>query len=205
MEQPGYDAMADLYAATSPHPFLTPLEEHAVAAFADTVRDRHADGPVVDVGCGLGQVTAFLAKRGLASIGIDPSEQMLARATREFPHLDFVRGDATLDQLDGDLPIAAILARFSLIHIPPENVPDVLRCWSSRTLAGAPVLVACQISSHTGQVEQFDHKVAPAWRWHPDRLAAALSDAGFDEVWRAVSQPDDQHRFADVHLLATRR
>ncbi|PVY27631.1 methyltransferase family protein [Williamsia muralis] len=205
MEQPGYDAMADLYAATFPHPFLTALEEHAVAAFADTVRDRGADGPAVDVGCGLGQVTAFLAERGLTSIGIDPSEQMLARATREFPHLDFVQGDATLDQLNGALPIAAILARFSLIHIPPEDIPDVLRCWASRTFAGAPVLVACQISSHAGQVEQFDHKVAPAWRWHPDRLAADLSDAGFDEVWRAVSQPDDQHRFADVHMLATRR
>lgn len=205
MEQPGYDAMADLYAATFPHPFLTPFEEHAVAAFADTVRDRRADGPVVDVGCGLGQVTAFLAERGLESIGIDPSEQMLARATREFPHLDFVRGDATLDQLGGDLPIAGILARFSLIHIPPEDILDVLRCWASRTSAGASILVASQISSHAGQVEQFDHKVAPAWRWHPDRLAAALSDAGFDEVWRAVSQPDDQHRFADVHILATRR
>lgn len=205
MEQPGYDAMADLYAATFPHPFLTPREEHAIAAFADTVRDRRADGPVVDVGCGLGTVTAFLAARGLASIGIDPSDQMLARATREFPHLDFVLGDATLDQLHRDLPIAAILARFSLIHIRPEDVPDVLRCWASRTSAGAPILVACQISSHAGQVEQFDHKVAPAWRWHPDRLAADLSDAGFDEVWRAVSQPDDQHRFADVHMLATRR
>ena len=205
MEQPGYDALADLYAETFPHPFLTPLEKHAVEAFADTVRDRGADGPVVDVGCGLGQVTAFLAERGLASIGVDPSEQMLARATREFPHLDFVRGDATLDQLDGDLPIAAILARFSLIHIPPEDIPDVLRCWASRTSAGAPILLACQISSHAGQVEQFDHKVAPAWRWHPDRLAAALSVAGFDEVWRAVSQPDDQHRFAEVHMLVTRR
>lgn len=205
MEQPGYDAMADLYAATFPHPFLTPREEHAIAAFADTVRDRRADGPVVDVGCGLGTVTAFLAARGLASIGIDPSDQMLARATREFPHLDFVLGDATLDQLHRDLPIAAILARFSLIHIPPEDVPDVLRCWASRTSAGAPILVACQISSHAGQVEQFDHKVAPAWRWHPDRLAADLSDAGFDEVWRAVSQPDDQHRFGEVHMLARRR
>lgn len=205
MEQPGYDAMADLYAATFPHPFLTPREEHAIAAFADTVRDRRADGPVVDVGCGLGTVTAFLAARGLASIGIDPSDQMLARATREFPHLDFVLGDATLDQLHRDLPIAAILARFSLIHIPPEDVPDVLRCWASRTSAGAPILVACQISSHAGQVEQFDHKVAPAWRWHPDRLAADSSDAGFDEVWRAVSQPDDQHRFGEVHMLARRR
>ena len=162
MEQPGYDAMADLYAATFPHPFLTPLEEHAVAAFADTVRDGPEDGLVVDVGCGLGQVMAFLAERGLTTIGIDPSEQMLARATREFPHLTFVRGDASLDQLDHNFPIAGILARFSLIHIPPEEVPDVLRRWASRASANTPVLVACQISSRTGQVEQFDHKVAPA-------------------------------------------
>jgi SAM-dependent methyltransferase len=205
VEQPGYDAMAELYATTFPHPFLTALEEHAVAAFADTIRTGDREGLVVDVGCGLGQVTAYLSDHGLRTVGIDPSDQMLARAERAYPQLSFVKGDASLHQLDEGEPIAAILARFSLIHIPPADVPNILRGWASRVAPGTPVLVACQISSLPGQVEEFDHKVAPAWRWHPDRLAAVLSDAGFVEVWRAVSQADPQHRFADVHMLATRR
>lgn len=202
VDQPGYDALAELYASTFPSPYLTPIEEHAVAAFADTVRDSGLDGVVVDVGCGLGQVTADLARR-LTVVGLDPSEGMFAFAKRDHPALDFVIGDSSLGSIDADVPIVAIIARFSLIHSDPSAVPDILRTWAGRVPVGGTVLVACQMSEDAGVVE-FDHKVAPAWRWHPDRLSAELSAAGFGEVWRITARPDADHRFPDVHMLARR-
>lgn len=204
MKQPGYDALAELYAATFPSPYLTPIEEHAVAAFADTVRDSRLDGVVVDVGCGLGQVTADLARRGLTVLGLDPSEGMLAFARRDHPALDFSVGDSTLESIDADVTIAAIIARFSLIHSDPSVVPEIMRNWANRVPVGGVVLAACQMSEDA-EVVEFDHTVAAAWRWHPDRLSAELSAAGFDEVWRIIARPDADHRFPDVHLLARRR
>ena len=71
--------------------------------------------------------------------------------------------------------------------------------------SGGVALVVGRTTDIPGEVVEFDHAVAPAWRWHPDRLAAVLSDAGFDEVWRTVSRPDADHRFPGVHLAARRR
>ncbi|OBA32838.1 methyltransferase type 11 [Rhodococcus sp. 852002-51564_SCH6189132-a] len=206
MTQPGYDALADLYVELFPDPYLTPLERHTVAAFAEMVCQSQVQGVVLDVGCGPGYVAADLADRGLDVIGLDPSTEMLRIARGAYPALRFVRDDARLgsDDLRGVVP-SAIIARFSLIHVPPLEIPRVLAGWAERIPPGGVVLVAGQTTDEPGEVVEFDHAVAPAWRWHPDRLAAALSDAGFDEVWRTVGRPDADHRFPDVHLAARRR
>lgn len=51
---------------------------------------------VVDLGCGTGNVTAILAARWptAQTVGIDPSETMLARARSEHPRLRFEAADA---------------------------------------------------------------------------------------------------------------
>lgn len=70
-----YDRVADNYA----HMVLTtgigdirrhPWLKASIDAFADTVTGL---GPVLDVGCGPGTVTAYLAERGLDVSGVDLS------------------------------------------------------------------------------------------------------------------------------------
>ncbi|WP_199256175.1 class I SAM-dependent methyltransferase [Mycolicibacterium mengxianglii] len=199
MTQPGYEALADRYAETFPGPFQSPIERHAVEAFVENI---HATGVVVDVGCGLGHVTADIARRGLDVIGCDPSPAMLAIARRNYPHLDFIDTDATMAGVTG--PISAVIARFSLIHIPPDQVSDILRLWAGRLRPETPVLIASQSSDTPGAATPFDHAVAPAWRWHPDELSRVLADTGFAEKWRIVNRPDAIHRFPGVHVLAHR-
>ncbi|MGW6694422.1 class I SAM-dependent methyltransferase [Rhodococcus sp. NPDC054953] len=206
MTQPGYDALADLYSETFPSAYQTALERHTIAAFAELVGDGPAEGVVVDVGCGLGGITADLTARGLEVIGVDPSRGMLDIARRDHPHLEFACDDALLGSVDfGGRPVRAILARYSLIHVPPADVPAVLARWAALTGPGALVAVAGQSTDTPGEIVEFDHVVRRAWRWHPDALARALADAGFDEEWRMTSRPDVLHRFPDVHLVARRR
>ncbi|RCK68389.1 class I SAM-dependent methyltransferase [Desertihabitans brevis] len=203
--QPGYDVLAETYHEVLPLPYQTPLEEHAVAAFADTVLRRDAAGVVVDVGCGTGGVAADLTARGLAVVGVDPSSAMLVIAAREHPGLTLLRGDARLAALPPEQPVAAVIARFSLIHVPPEELAEVFAVWRSRLPAGGPVLVAFQCEDDPSRpYEEFDHKVARAWRPHPDAMADRLTAAGFAEVWRTISRPDAMHRFPECHLLLCR-
>lgn len=202
MTQPGYDALARLYADTFPDAYLTPLEQHTMHAFADLVAVTGPDGQIADVGCGLGHITADLARFGRPVIGVDPSTHMLSLAREAHPECEFACDDAFLDSLAPDRPIAAIVARFSLIHVPPDTAARVLARWSARIQPGGLLLVATQCADDEPVVE-FDHAVAPAWRWHPDHLAETVRDAGFDELWRVVARPDGElHRFAEVHLAA---
>ncbi|MFT4127135.1 MAG: class I SAM-dependent methyltransferase [Gordonia sp. (in: high G+C Gram-positive bacteria)] len=206
MPQPGYDALADTYAATFPTAFSAAWERHAVEMFADTIVDATPpSGPtVVDVGCGIGHVAAHLARLGTRVIAVDPSVGMLRHAGDAYPDIDFRRGDAHLTDVDLT-GVDAVLARFSLIHLPPTQVEEVLADWHRRLPPHATLLIAVQ-GSDTPGVSAFDHAVAPAWRWHPDTLAAAVTAAGFTETWRLIHRPtsDVGNRFPAVHLAASR-
>ncbi|GAA2386610.1 class I SAM-dependent methyltransferase [Gordonia cholesterolivorans] len=201
-DQPGYDALADLYDRTFPDPFQTALERRAVDAFADMVLESRPDEGVVDVGCGTGGVSAHLAGRGLSVCGVDPSAGMLAVARRRHPQLTLRTDDARLVTVDLSR-VGGVVAQHSLIHVPPDEVREILVDWSARLSAGAVVLISTQAADEPG-VHEFDHAVAKAWRWHPDALADAVVAAGFAEIWRTVSRADADHRFPDVHLAARR-
>jgi SAM-dependent methyltransferase len=124
--QPGYDALADVYASRFPTAYTSAMERHDVAMFADEM-----PGPgtrIVDVGCGTGHVAADLHRRGFDVRGVDPSEQMLTHARRAYPNLPFTVGDAWLRDVDLS-DVEGLVARLSLIHLPPDDVRALLRSW----------------------------------------------------------------------------
>ena len=90
-------------------------------ALLDTVlTERPPGSTVADVGCGPGHVTAYLHDRGAPCVGVDVSPGMLEVARENNPGLDFVEGSLT------NLPVAdgswgAIVALYSIIHLPPES------------------------------------------------------------------------------------
>lgn len=49
---------------------------------------------VVDVGCGAGRAVAELTERGIAAVGVDHDERMIALARSRWPRADFRAGDA---------------------------------------------------------------------------------------------------------------
>ena len=205
-DQPGYDALADVYDQTFPDGYSSDEERAAVDRFAAALTDGGASGPVVDVGCGTGHQAHDVSTKGFDVIGVDPSAEMLAHARRRFPELAFVQDDARLGTL-GTAKVSGILARYSLIHVPPEQLADVSNSWASRLRPGGVVMTAFQAldADAAGDVEEFDHVVAPAWRWRPDAISAMLTDVGLTETWRAVSPPADGfRRFPECHLMHVR-
>jgi SAM-dependent methyltransferase len=198
-----YDSVATLYAELFGDVLDTlPLERALLAAFADLVRG-HGNGPVADIGCGPGHVTAHLNSLGLNVFGIDLSPEMIAIARRTHPDLRFDVGSMTaLDLADGVL--GGVLANYSFIHTPPAELPVVFAEFA-RVLAPGGHLLLGFFAGDDPQPREFDHKVAPAYWWSPDSLADLVRQAGFVEVARLVRAANEGERGPQGQLLMRRQ
>jgi SAM-dependent methyltransferase len=101
-----------------------PYDRALLGLFADLVRAA-GGGPVADVGCGPGRITAYLRGLGVDAFGVDLSPGMIDVARRDHPGVRFEVGSMT-DLGLADASVAGVLAWFSLIHVPDDEVPAVV-------------------------------------------------------------------------------
>lgn len=176
----------------------------ALALFTDSVREI-GGGPVADVGCGPGHVTAHLHKLGVDAFGIDLSPEMIEIARRDHPGLRFEVGSMT----DLDLPagsLAGLLAWQSLIHIPDNEVSTVFTHFHRALRPSAPL----QLLFHVGAGSQLKtegyggHPMkVRVHRRQPDRMATWLRDAGFEVEAQMLLDPDG--KASQAFLFARRK
>ncbi|GAA2910211.1 methyltransferase [Actinoplanes cyaneus] len=152
----------------------------ALALFADLV-GAAGGGPVADIGCGPGHVSAHLRTLGVDAFGIDLSPTMIDIARREHPGLRFEVGSMTALQL-GEASVTGLLAFWSLIHIPDEAIPGVLAQFHRVVRPGGPLLVGFHVGSESTLKTQGygGHPMnVHVHRRQPSRVATWLRDAGF--------------------------
>ncbi|MGH3981613.1 MAG: class I SAM-dependent DNA methyltransferase [Pseudonocardiaceae bacterium] len=198
----GYDAVAADYSEwVSDALAVKPLDRALLAAFAELV---HADGagPVGDLDCGSGRVTAHLRSLGLSAFGVDLSPAMVALARRAYPDLRFDEGSITaVDAADGAL---GIVAWYSIIHTPPEELPVVFAEFHRALAPGGRLLLAFQVGDEPRHLaEAFGHVVSlDFYRFQPDRVAQLLHEAGLAVFARLLREPDETERVQQAYVLA---
>lgn len=197
-----YDGVVELYASLFAGRLETqPFARAMISTFAELVR---ATGNLraADVGCGPGHLTAMLHELGLDAFGLDLSHGMVDHARRANPALRFQ--EARMESLPiEDGVLGGVLAHYSMIHTPPDELPELLT-EQVRVLAPGGVLLVSFFGTDGPEPVQFDHKVAPAYSWPADHLAELLTDAGLVPFARLLHDPASERGFLDAHLLARR-
>ncbi|MCX5357039.1 class I SAM-dependent methyltransferase [Streptomyces mirabilis] len=199
-----YDRVAASYAdqlreTLAGNPFL----REALALFADEVHTV-GGGPVADLGCGPGHVTAHLHELGVDAFGIDLSPVMIDVARRDHPDLRFEVGSMT-DLNLADASITALLSFWSLIHVPDDAIPTVFGQFRRVLRPGGPLLLGFHIGDES-QLKTQGYGGHPMkvyiHRRQPEQVAAWLHDAGLNVEARLSLDRDTPHPKA---LLFARR
>jgi SAM-dependent methyltransferase len=167
-----------------------PFDRAAFAAFAEVVKET-GNPRVLDLGCGPGYVTEHLRGLGLEAQGIDLSPEMIALARKAYPGIGFELGDMTAVALP-DESLGGVLSRSSIIHLPPEELPEVFGECLRLLAPGGHFLLMFQADVDTSQLGwAFDHAVTTAYRLSVGRVADLLRETGFQEVYRQVLAPEE--------------
>ncbi|MFN7149112.1 MAG: class I SAM-dependent methyltransferase [Microthrixaceae bacterium] len=138
-------------------------------------------GPVLDAGCGPGRAAAYLDDRGITTVGIDLSEQLLRAGRRTHPTIASCIGSIRALPF-GDRTFAGVVAWYSIIHTSADALTAVYGELARVTHPGAPVLLAF----HAGAGERRERHdaqgsgVTLTTHLHdPDRVVGDLERTGF--------------------------
>jgi SAM-dependent methyltransferase len=203
--QTTYDTVAADYARLLPDlSFEAPLDVAMIDTFAGSVRQAGL-GPVADVGCGTGRVTAHLAALGVEAFGIDLSPGMVAVARATYPQLRFDAGSMTDLALEDGI-LGGVLAWYSIIHTPPRQLPDAFAEFFRVLTPGGQLLLGFHVGDeHRRMTRAYGHDVScDSYRLQPDRIAELLTQAGFDVHTRLLRAPTEREKAPQASLLARR-
>lgn len=193
-----YDTMAVDYADWIREELtVKPLDRGMLAGFADLVRATDV-GPVADIGCGPGRVTAHLHGLGLSAFGVDLSPQMVAVARQAHPGLRFDVGSMlALGLADGSL--GGIVAWYSIIHVPQERLPEAFAEFHRVLAPGGHLLLAFQVGDEVShRTEALGRPVSLDFhRRQPASVAELLNQTRLVIRAQLVREPDDYGDFPE--------
>jgi SAM-dependent methyltransferase len=147
-----------------------------------------AEGPVLELACGRGELLGLLRDAGVEARGVDADEGMVARARAA--GLDVDLGDA-LDALraqpDGSL--RGVFSAHFVEHLPPAELMAVVT-ESARVLAPGGVFVAATPNAASLSVAGYDFWRDPTHvRFYDPQLLAFLCDRAGLEVVQTGENP----------------
>lgn len=133
-------------------------------------------GKILDLGCGPGHWTHYIAAQGKTVLGVDPTPLFIELASAKYPHDNFEVGTIA-DTCSGDYQ--GILAWYSLIHCSPDDLKKELKLihWA------LPKKGSLLIGYFRGEaLEPFDHAVTQAWYWPDSFITNLLTETEFSTL-----------------------
>jgi SAM-dependent methyltransferase len=160
------------------------------------LHDRYAEvlrahQPVVDIGCGRGELLELLARDGIEVIGVEPDPGMAAEArARGITVHEMLASDYLESVEDGSL--GAVISTHVVEHLPLNALVDFLEK-SAQKLRPGGVFIAETPNPATLIVlgSHFIMDPTHVWPLHPDLLSFLCESAGFREVRAEFFSPAD--------------
>jgi SAM-dependent methyltransferase len=176
--QPRASALPDYFAFESRLRGSTDEIRERQRPYVERLRD-HA--PVLDLGCGRGELLSLLRDAGIEGSGVDANADMVAFARAE--GLDVVQADvydALASRPDGSL--GAVTALQLLEHLPPADIISLLELAHAKLRPGG-LLVAETIDPSTpAALRNYFADLTHAQPLVPETLEVLVRGAGFRET-----------------------
>lgn len=113
--------------------------------------------PCIDLGCGTGTVTDYLIEKGLTNIiAVDLTPEFCEIVKNKHKNKVKVINE-DMSEIIGkfeDSSIAAYFANFSIIHIPDEEIDDLLKSITQTLLPGGLFVMSCHKGTFKGMEQE---------------------------------------------------
>lgn len=180
-----------------------PYDRYILSRYAGLLQNQ---GLVCDMGCGVGHIGYFLSRRGIKTLGIDLSEEMISEARKLCPELDFQQGDMFALPYENGF-FAGIVSFYSIVHLRLPEVKKVIKEFRRLVGAGGLLLLACHVGDGIVSVEKSKGDRCRAVEYiflNPDDIIQAVKESGFLVEEAVVRYPYDEVEYPSkrIYVLA---
>jgi SAM-dependent methyltransferase len=175
-----------------------PRDRELLRAFATSVQD-----PVAEIGCGPGQVGAFVAQWGRHVFGVDLSPRMANQAKGRLDGALVADMRALPFANDG---LGGLLAFYSLIHLRREGLEPVLREFRRVLRPGGRLLFTAHEGTGDVELDEFLAQPVPfaATLFDLDELVRASEASGFAVTTAERREPYETESTVRLFVAATK-
>jgi O-antigen chain-terminating methyltransferase len=197
--QPAAAAFPDYFAYEARMRGSTESVRDRQRAYVDDLRDA---SPVLDVGCGRGELLALLREAGVEARGVDADADMVAYASGEGLEVEQADAVAYLEGLE-DGSLGGIFAGQVVEHLPPATLVRLLEL-AARKLRPGGLFVAETINPLSPlALRSYFADLTHAQPLVPETLALLARQAGFREVeTRFLNEPAERLTIPDDPVIA---
>ena len=163
---------------------------HSVGSYVDRLRPH---SPVLDLGCGRGELLDLLQEQGIDARGVERDERLAAECRAR--GLTVVPGDAVA--YVQNLPpesVGSVVMLQLLEHLSLDEIGALFPAlYQAIRPGGHLVAETINVTSWTGFSSAFLRDYTHRTPLHPDTLAHLIAAAGFDDVtveYRSLCDPD---------------
>lgn len=171
----------------------------------ERVADLAGSDPVLDLGCGPGHVSAFLADTGASVTGWDSSPAMIALAQAAYGDLDFAVGDLRSLLRPRSAPAwGAVVALQSLLHLAPSELAPAVAEMVRVLRPGGCLLLSVMVGDEVRSYDEYlGHTIDVAVVEHdPAAVLAAVAASGLVDVEWYRRGPYAHEQAEQLHVLA---
>lgn len=111
------------------------------------------DGTSVDVGCGIGRDSAWLAKHGYSVCGIDASMGMLQQAINCYPQIKFTHDSLPLLKKISDCTFTNVLCSAVIMHLASDQIANAVANLVRITTQNGIIIVSFRGTKNEGKRE----------------------------------------------------
>jgi SAM-dependent methyltransferase len=116
---------------------------------------RFEPGSVLDAGCGTGRIARELARRGVATVGVDRDPGMLATGQRKAPELDWRLGDLATVELGRTFEVV-LLAGNVMLFVDRGTEGAVLANMARHLEPGGRLIAGFQLGMRGPTLDSYD-------------------------------------------------
>jgi len=193
--QPRQDALPDYFAFESrlraPTAEVRERQRHYVDVLAGSA-------PVLDLGCGRGELLALLRDAGIEARGVDADADMASYARGE--QLEVEQADA-LDALEAapDGSLGAVTALQLVEHLPPATLIRFLRLGAEKVRPGGVLLLETINPASPHALQNYFADLTHSQPLVPATLELLVREAGFGDVQvQYLNPPSERLRAVEL-------